>query len=204
MRSPGMPRDLEALVIAVLLWVAGPGSASASPVVILDPGHGGHDEGASVARVYEKHLNLDLAYRVAGFLERSGYRVRLSRRSDQFVSLAQRTKLADRYSSAILVSLHFNWTRNTSTRGIEIYHSGGSQSMTLARSIHRSLLRSSGTPDRGLRKREFFVIRKTRHPAVLIECGYLSNTTERRLCCAGWYRDRLARGIADGISRSLR
>ena len=187
-----------------MLVVAGPRRAGASPVVILDPGHGGYDNGAAVSRVYEKHLNLDLAYRVATYLRRAGRSVQLTRDSDQFLSLGQRTQLADRYMSAVVVSLHFNWTGNTQIRGIETYHAGGVQSSVLAGSIQRSLVRACGAPDRGVRQRHFYVVRATRHPAVLVEGGYLSNPVERRLCCLSIHRDRIARGIAEGILRVVR
>lgn len=191
------------LLVLACLWLALTPSVAA-PVIILDPGHGGHDAGASVGRVYEKHLNLDIAVRVARLLERAGLRVRLTRRSDTFVSLPGRAAIANRYPSAIFVSLHFNSTRDASKRGIETYYSNGSRSLALARSVQSNLVRSSGAADRGVKRRGFLVIRETRHPAVLVECGFLSNRAERQRCLSGSYRDRLARGIAHGIVRAAR
>ena len=202
MNSTGMAKDRALLLLVGLLAWVGMFLAGAAPVVILDPGHGGDDSGAVVGRVYEKHLNLDLAYRVARHLQSAGWPVRLTRDSDRFLTLGQRTQLAGRFSSAVVVSLHFNWTGNTGIRGIETYHAGGARSVALDNSIHRAMILSCGASDRGVRQRHFFVVRETRHPAVLIEGGYLSNPAERRRCCSGTYRDQLARGIAASIMRT--
>jgi N-acetylmuramoyl-L-alanine amidase len=177
--------------------------AAARPVILLDPGHGGHDSGARVGGVYEKHLNLDLAIRVGGYLQQRGYVVRTTRASDVFIPLAGRAAMANRYRDAVVVSLHFNWTHNSRIRGVEAYHTGSSQGTRLASSIQRSILRATRAPDRGVRTRHFYVLRNTRHPAVLVEGGFLSNPLERRLLCTGPYRDRLARSIAEGIMRGL-
>ena len=189
------------------LMVAGLGFsgplAGARPVVILDPGHGGHDAGAKVRGVYEKHLNLDLARRVSGYLRQRGIAVRMTRVSDVFISLGERTDIADSHRDAVVVSVHFNWARNTKARGIEVYHTGSVTGLKLAASIQRSCLRATRALDRGVRTRHFYVLRNTRHPAVLVEGGFLSHPVERRLLCTGAYRDRLARGIAEGIARGL-
>lgn len=175
--------------------------ACAAPVVILDPGHGGRDPGATVSRVYEKHLCFDLANRVATHLKRAGRTVRLTRKSDQFISLGARTRYANQYKSAVFVSLHFNSSRNRSAHGLETFHSGGKRSVLLAKAIQSSMVRATRANDRGVKKCRFYVVRNTRHPAVLVEGGFISNAGERRLCCSGAYRDKLARGIADGILR---
>jgi len=196
-------RRLAALCLAALALL-GAGAARGRTTIVLDPGHGGRDTGAKVGRVYEKHLNLDLAYRVAGYLKRKGYPVRLTRSSDVFVSLGARAAIANRYRKAVVVSLHFNYTTRRSVRGIETFHTGTSKGRALAYHIHRAAVRATGARDRGVRTRHFYVLRNTKHPAVLVEGGFLTNSTERRLVCTGGYRDKLARGIAEGIARGVR
>src|SRR5579862_2293471 len=78
------------------------------PTIIIDPGHGGKDDGASAHGLKEKDLTLDIALRVEQMLQTTGFPTILTRRSDRFVSLPDRVELANKQDHAIFVSIHFN------------------------------------------------------------------------------------------------
>jgi N-acetylmuramoyl-L-alanine amidase len=168
--------------------------------VVIDPGHGGHDKGGQWGQVYEKHLALDTATRLEGYLKKSGIRTVMTRRSDYFVTLPGRVAIANRFRSAIFVSVHYNYTWKQDVSGLEtFYHNGNS--VGLAQCVHNGMLKRIRSTNRGVKFARYYVIRNTKIPAILVECGFVSNATERsRMKCA-WYRDGLARGIAEGILR---
>lgn len=166
--------------------------------VVLDAGHGGHDPGAAWYGLREKKLCLDVAQRVERLLKARGVKVVMTRRTDVFVSLDGRAAIANRYSRSVFVSIHFNANRKTSISGMEGYYRS-SNGKVLARSILRSMDRRITGNNRGVFNRNFKVLRSTKAPAVVIECGYLSNRTEARRCASAAHRQAIAEGIAAGI-----
>ena len=177
---------------------------AARTVVIIDPGHGGSDKGGNLDKYYEKHLTLDTAYRVKALLDMRGVPNVMIRDNDYFPSLAQRVKQANRYSRAIYVSIHYNYTKSSSVRGIETFYFGGSsRSYSLANSVHYSLLNRVYANNRKVKTAKFYVLKHTRHPAILVEGGFLSNKKEREAISKGAYRQALAEGIVDGICSFL-
>jgi N-acetylmuramoyl-L-alanine amidase len=190
---------LRSLPCLLLILLLGSAWAQAFDTVVLDAGHGGHDRGAAIGHVFEKHLALDTARRVEQLLRKAGLRVVMTRSSDQFIPLSGRSALGDRYRNAIFVSVHYNYSRSSGGHGVEsyYYHSG---SMTLAGYIQAYLVQRSQMTNRGVKYASFHVIRETENnPAVLIECGFVSNRDERGLLMGGDLRNRIAEGIAQGI-----
>jgi N-acetylmuramoyl-L-alanine amidase len=181
------------LLLASLLTAAG------FDTVIIDPGHGGHDRGASIGYVFEKHLALDTARRVEQLLRSQGVRVVMTRSTDNFVSLPGRAAVGNRYRNAIFVSIHYNYNRGGSGAGVEsyYYYSG---SYSLAAYVQAYLVQRTRMSNRGVKYKSLHVTRETtRNPAVLIECGFVSNPTERSRMMTGEFRERIAEGIAQGI-----
>lgn len=172
----------------------------ASPTtIVIDAGHGGHDRGGVPRqRVSEKAMTLDVAQRLRRNLEASGYRVVMTRNSDVFIPLGTRTAIANSYRNAIFVSVHFNSARRSGASGIETYFYGRN-SHTLASAVHYHVARATSSSNRGVRRRGFFVLRRARIPAVLVECGFLTNPTEARYIQNSAYRQRLADAIANGV-----
>lgn len=167
--------------------------------VILDPGHGGHDRGAGIGYVFEKHLALDTARRVGQLLEGAGLHVVLSRTSDYFITLEDRSRLGNSRSNAIFVSVHYNYNKGGSGHGIETYYCHD-DSYLLAAYIQAYAITQTNLTSRGVKSANFHVIRATnRNPAVLVECGFVSNSAERAAMMYGDYRERIALGIAKGI-----
>ncbi|MCB1224960.1 MAG: N-acetylmuramoyl-L-alanine amidase [Verrucomicrobiales bacterium] len=174
-------------------------SAHAFDTVILDAGHGGHDRGAAIGYVYEKHLALDTARRVEQILRREGLKVVMTRSRDVFISLPGRAATGNRYRNAIFVSVHYNYNRSGSGNGVETYYYHSS-SRTLASYVQAYLVQRTRMSNRGVKSASFHVIRETtRNPAILVECGFVSNSSERARMMTGEFRARIAEGIAQGI-----
>jgi N-acetylmuramoyl-L-alanine amidase len=182
-------------ILSVLALVA----SEAKTVVVLDPGHGGKDNGARWYGVSEKTLNLDVAKRVEVLLKKRGIPVVMTRRTDTYVSLDYRAKIANRHAGAVFVSIHFNAHSNRSIKGIETFYIS-SKGKKLAQSMQKRLASRINTNDRGSKKHHYAVLTKTRGVAALVECGFISNHWENRRCSTSWFRDILAQEIASGIS----
>ncbi|MFC5049614.1 N-acetylmuramoyl-L-alanine amidase [Rubritalea spongiae] len=196
--------------------------------VILDPGHGGKDAGAVNQYGTESYYNLKVARLVRDILQRQGYNVIMTRDSDRYLSLQQRVNFANRYKDAIFISIHFNAGGRRQARGIETFtlspvgvaHYGrsvkssdynmrqgnhqDSANIALATAIHGRTLertRSASIPDRGIKRARYSVLTSVRHPAVLVEGGFMSHPTEARIIHSGSYQHSVAMGIAEGIIR---
>lgn len=194
-----MPFPRIRSLIAFLL-IASFGSAFARPfsTVVIDAGHGGRDIGGHYDKVYEKHLALDTAKRVEYLLKKKGYSTRMTRTSDVFLSLQKRTAFGNRYNNSIFISIHYNYTYRRGAKGIEtFYHS--SRSKPLAKYVHAAMLRKTRAHDRKVKFARYYVIRHAKNPSILVEGGFLSNSGECRSCKKGYYRQRIAEGIVEGI-----
>ena len=190
---------MRVLLCNFFLFIAIFASSEAKTVVVLDPGHGGKDNGASWYGISEKTLNLDVAKRVEVLLKKRGIPVVMTRRTDTFVSLDYRAKIANRHANSIFVSIHFNAHSNRSIKGIETFYIS-SKGKNLAQNIQKRLASRINTNDRGSKKHHFAVLTKTRGVAALVECGFISNHWENRRCATTWFRDILAQEIASGIA----
>ena len=194
------PKFITFLAAAFAALVAFSSDALAqSRTIVLDPGHGGFDRGGVPGqRIGEKGMTLDVSQRLRRVLESSGYRVVMTRDSDVFIPLGVRTAIANRYRGATFVSVHFNSAPRSGANGIETYYYRG-DSAGLAANIHRNVVAISSTENRGIRRRGYFVLRRTSIPSVLVECGFLTNPFEGRQALNASYRQRLAEAIARGI-----
>ncbi len=194
-------------------------------VVLLDPGHGGRDTGAiGHRRVLEKKVALDIAKRVRSHVEARGRVVRLTRDLDLAISLSDRVRTARELEADLFVSLHLNSARNRTAVGAESYvcatagfpSTSGTRAesasrgngfdglnMLLAYHVHRGLLGATVGPDRGIKRARFEVLRSAACPAVLVECGFVSNPAEEDRLISRSYRESIARGIASGIEAYL-
>jgi N-acetylmuramoyl-L-alanine amidase len=172
-----------------------------SRTIIIDPGHGGFDRGGVPGqRISEKDKCLDVGLRLRSLLMASGYRVIMTRDSDVFIPLPTRVAIANAHPDATFVSIHFNCASRAGANGIETYYYR-SDSANLAQSIHRNVVSGAPSENRGIRRRGFYVLRKTSIPSVLVECGFLTNPTEGSLALSASYRQTLAAQIARGIQR---
>src|SRR5216110_2014619 len=174
-------------------------SASSSTAVVIDAGHGGFDRGGIPGqRIPEKEMTLDVAQRLKSLLAASGYRVIMTRDSDVFVPLPTRVAIANSYDNAIFVCIHFNSAKRMGAGGIERYFYSR-ESLPLASAIHYYVAGGAPSSNRGVRRRGFYVLRKTTVPAVLVECGFLTNPAEGEYVQTASYRQKLAEEIAAGV-----
>ena len=201
-----MPRNcfLSIPIIVSLLFgislfsVAGQGKAH----FVIDPGHGGKDPGGHRHGVFEKDLTLDLALRVQKVLTGRGYSTTLTRKSDVFVSLEDRGKVANEIPGSIFISLHFNSHTDRNVAGIETFYWPGSvHGQQLASFIQGELRRRIVTKDRGFKPEQLKVLEVTQGPAALVECGFISNRWERQRCQSAWFKQVLAEEIAQALIR---
>lgn len=166
--------------------------------VVIDAGHGGKDKGGSWGKVYEKHLALDTAFRLERYLKIKGYKVVMTRSTDEYLTLARRASIANQYNNAIFVSIHINKASRTGATGIEtFYYSGKGQK--LGQEVQSKMIAKVGATDRGNKRASYHVIKNSKNPAILAEIGFVSNSGDRQRMKNGHYRDAIAKAIADGI-----
>ena len=190
------------------------------PLIVIDAGHGGKDVGARNNGLVEKDLTLDLARRVDKRLQRVGFGTVMTRDDDSYVSLPERAEVGNQYDNALFVSLHFNGGASSAS-GVETFYetekvppeaawtwigffnkpdpSRYESGETLAGYIQTALVLRTEAANRGIKRRDLYVVRHVRVPAVLIEAGFLSNPVEARLLGNGEYRERLATAIVEGV-----
>lgn len=178
------------------------------PVVMVDPGHGGMDNGCSNGDILEKNVNLEIARLLEGKLLAAGYQVIMAREDDTYIAKEQRVERANQYSADIYVSIHQNDFEEESATGIETWYYGGDtsrDSKRLARLVHQETLKKTGAKERELKSdAEFLVTGKTTMPACLIETGFLSNQQECQQLKGAEYQELVAEGIFQGIDLYLR
>ena len=167
--------------------------------VVVDAGHGGRDSGA--ARRYgppEKAVALDVALRVNRKLRESQLQTVLTRSNDTFIPLDDRVAIGNAQKNSIFVSIHFNDSRKRGTHGSDTYYYSA-YAYELAAAIERNLDSIPGTLGRGVHPANFRVLRNAQYPAVLVECGFLSNRSEGSEAASPAYREQLADKIAEAI-----
>src|SRR5438874_8944958 len=167
--------------------------------VVVDAGHGGKDSGAY--RRYgppEKMVALDVAQRLEQKLRESQIKTVMTRDSDVFIPLNDRVAIENNQKNAIFVSIHFNDSRKRGTRGFETYYHSGA-SVNLANRIQQKLMTIPNSANGGIHTANFRVLRLANCPAVLVECGYLSNRSEGKQARDSEYRELLADRIAEAI-----
>lgn len=196
--------------------------------IIIDPGHGGEDAGAVNRYGTEAGYNLTVARILQAGLKAKGFHVIMTRESDVFLTLSQRVALANRYSNAIFISIHFNSSSNSTASGIETFtlspvgvahygrglkksdnraQSGNQQdsaNIALATAIHgrmKERVVGYGVPDRGIKRARFSVLSGIKHPAILIEGGFMSNSKEALLIENAKYQSVIATSVYEGIFR---
>jgi N-acetylmuramoyl-L-alanine amidase len=153
--------------------------------------------------VSEKTITLNIARRVERYLKSRGVTTAMTRRSDTYRSLESRAAVANSFRRSLFVSIHCNADPEREARGIETFYCGA-RGCKLASSIHARLDQRTTTPSRGVKFAGYSVLRKTSCAAALVECGFLTSPSERRLLTTGIYQDKIARAIADGIVAALR
>ncbi|QDY82054.1 N-acetylmuramoyl-L-alanine amidase [Paenibacillus polymyxa] len=192
--------------------------AFAKPVVLIDVGHGGVDGGTSHKGLLEKDINLAIAQKLYLILRSQGYPAVLNRDKDYALSddnrwlksksrhlkdLAQRKSLTEQLPTALVVSLHVNWAKQSKKRGpIVLYQDEGS-SYLLAERIQHSLNRLFCMNRGTMYGKPFYLLNKIEHPAVIVETGFISNEQDRTMLSGDPGQKNIAEAIAEGIIAHL-
>src|SRR5438552_9565813 len=196
------------VAIAFVTWLAGCSTVRTHGVkntsrtfstVVVDAGHGGKDSGAY--RRYgppEKIATLDVAKRLDQKLRESQLKTVMTRSTDVFIPLDERVAIENRQKNSIFVSVHFNDSRRRGIHGFETYYHSPS-GRELAERIQAKLMTIPHSADRGVHTANFRVLRLATYPAVLVECGFLSNRKEGGQARDDEYRELLADKIAEAI-----
>ena len=183
-----------------------------SRLVVLDPGHGGNDPGATgISGVMEKTITLDLAKRVAAVLASNSLDVVLTRDRDTYMTIDERVARAP--DAAVFVSLHANAAADPTLSGVEVFYGGGVEtaaagaahsSSRLGRDVERSILKRVGGVRTTVRPGTFAVLTRNAVPSVLVEIGYLTNPNDAVRLQTESYRAQVAQAIADAATRFVR
>ncbi len=213
--------DIQTVLDPILF--PNPAGFSRFNTICLDAGHGGKDPGTLAGTTQEKRLALLLAQEVANELRHEGFKVILTRKNDTFVEKPERSATANRKGAGLFISFHYNSSEDETVNGVETYcltppgaistnsHGEGApavpapanaldrQNLLVAYFLQRAVVRELGMKDRGLHRARFAVLKSLSMPGVLIEGGFLSNSTEFRRICDSRYRHKMARAVVDGI-----
>lgn len=192
-------------------------------IIVIDPGHGGVDGGTSYgSQLLEKNINLDIALQLRKYLKRKGFYVVMTR--DKDISLEDKSDLNDsRYKrdldarkriindgdENIFVSVHVNaYPENVRARGVKIfYYPTSEESASLAKSIctavntivYKKFLKDDHTKAETI-PNDYYILRETKNPGVLIEAGFITNAQDRRLLNNEAYKKKVAEAIGEGIN----
>ena len=170
--------------------------------VVIDAGHGGSDGGTVSGEIIEKDINLSVALKLKAILEDNNIEVILTRSSDENMSLAQRTSVANDSNADFFISLHCNYYEDDAQiAGLECYYSSpdATESKVYAESIIAAVSLSDDINVRDAKSESYYVLRYTQMPAVLVEMGFLSNYSERQKLLSDDYQETLSQKIAEGI-----
>ena len=195
---------ISAISLALIACVAVPNmiySNTTTHTVFIDVGHGGHDNGSAHNRYVEDEINLQISKMVAKKLENQNIKVEISREKDEYVSLAKRTEMANRSQADLFVSIHQNGSNNKNAHGVETMYMGNNAA--LAKIMQQSLINSTNANNRGPKKANLQVLRDNTLPAVLVECGFISNINEGYKLSTVAYQEKVANGIVNGILKYL-
>lgn len=184
------------------------------PVVVLDAGHGGKDPGkVSSDGTLEKDINLRIAVRIKTLLEQNGIVVVMTREEDKDLAsdnavnrknedLKARVKLISETAPMVMVSIHQNSYPEENVDGAQTFYSAGSEAgKQLATRIQKNLKNEIKDDNHRVAKanKEYYLLKKTNCPAVIVECGFLSNPREAALLASEDYQEKLAFAIHLGI-----
>ena len=193
--------------------------------VIIDAGHGGNDSGAMRAGVLEKDLTLDVARRLEQLVRAEGMATTLTRSGDETMSLGNRAAVANKERDCVFVSIHFDEGARAAATGVQTFYAArqtpkttfatawlpffrqvsstpnNPESESLAGFVQAAVVARTQMFDRGITAEQFYVVTNVRHPAVLVEGGFLSNDSDIAKLKSEEYRQQLAVAISDGIIR---
>lgn len=177
-------------------------------VVVLDAGHGGIDFGTSCKELYEKDLTFKIVKYIEQCLKEKGYTVVLTRNEDKLVPLKEIGKIANDAKADVFVSIHINSINDVNYKGITTYYYDGKgyqkdERIKLSKVIEDEILKSDKWESKGIKRENFAVLRYSKMPSTLVECGFITNEEDKRRLTKDEVLKRLAKNISSGIIKYL-
>jgi len=174
--------------------------------IVLDAGHGGSDPGAVNGTRLEKDDNLNLALAVQSRLREQGQNVIMTRSTDIFVPLIERSAISNRSQADLFVSIHRNAAASPAANGVEnfTYINPTPKETRYAQTVLDEVVRAGVQSDRGVKRGNFVVLRNTVAPGMLLEMGFISNEKDNALLDQNFdaYADAITRGILISLGES--
>lgn len=176
-------------------------------VVVIDAGHGGHDPGkVGVNDALEKDINLQIAEKVKKYLEKNEIEVVMTREDDvmedtKLEDMKKRVALINKTKPVITVSIHQNSYSDPNVKGAQVFYFTGSEVSKEAASLMQEELRKIDSENiRQIKgNNEFYMLKKTEVPTIIVECGFLSNPGEAEKLVSEEYQEQMAQAICSGI-----
>ncbi|MGE5423614.1 MAG: N-acetylmuramoyl-L-alanine amidase family protein [Ignavibacteriales bacterium] len=173
----------------------------------IDPGHGGKDPGAigHVKKIKEDDIALDIALALKIMETNKKRAVTMTRLTDVFIPLPKRSQIFDKAKVDFTVSIHINSSKDINPGYVStwIYAAGG-QAEKIAKTIQNRLVETTGWPDGGVRTKDLHMVREPDAPSILVEVGFISNTTEEAKLAERSFRVAVAKAISSGIDDYLK
>ena len=176
-------------------------------IVVIDAGHGGHDPGkVGVNNALEKDINLQIAQRVKVHLEKNGLQVIMTREDDvmedtKLEDMKKRVALINEIKPEITVSIHQNSYSDAGVKGAQVFYYRNSEVSKRAAEIMQQELRKVDAENTRQIKfnSDFYMLKKTEVPTIIVECGFLSNPGEAEKLISEEYQEQMAQAISSGI-----
>ncbi len=190
------------------------GLATASKVIIIDPGHGGFDPGkVGITGIHEKEINLNIALKLRDYLEQSGAYVIMTRTEDVDLDgddtkqwkkgdMINRSQIVNNSDGDIMISIHQNSFPQADVRGGQVFFYKDSEAgKILAQSIQKAIKTHGDQENKRVAKHngDYYILRTTKIPAVIVECGFLTNYEEETKLNTDQYQEKIAWAIYIGI-----
>lgn len=182
---------------------------SSEKVIVIDAGHGGKDPGTiGFNNTYEKDINLDISNKLHEKLKSMGYKVILTRDTDEFIDNNDRADVANKKRARVFVSIHCNAIENNNKiNGAQVLYYPNRESVindldnnVLAQIVLDQLVKGTGAANKGIVDRpDLIVLNQTKMPAIVVECGFLSNESEEKLLLMDSYQDKVVDSIINGL-----
>jgi len=181
-------------------------------LVVIDPGHGGVDPGATTENILEKDITLDICLKLNAILKDEGIYTYLTRSTDATMRSKDRIYLANEKNAALFVSIHIDSIDNKDPNGMKVLYypskelySGFLSEMDYANILKNNLSKIFEIKNKGIFPREdIFVLKHAKMPSLVIEAGFLSNENDSQILSFKWFKNKLASVIANGIKESLK
>ncbi|AWI03011.1 N-acetylmuramoyl-L-alanine amidase family protein [Clostridium drakei] len=178
-------------------------------VIVLDAGHGGIDNGTSYKNLYEKDLTLKMVKYAEAYLKSKGYTVVLTRNKDELIPLKEIGRRVNASSGTVFVSIHVNSISDANFKGIttlyyDVQDYQKDERIKLANILEKEAVKSDKWESKGIKKQNVAILRYSKIPCALVECGFITNSEDRDKLSKDEVLKRLSENISNGIIKYLK